>query len=77
MNQHLEFFKSNGGIRAGSGFRELWNMMRRGKLSSQAGKSPIQELQKIEVVVTSLELNEMNYRHWSMKMEVHLDAQGL
>ena len=52
--------------------------MIRAQLSSEVGKSPLQEnLPKIEVFVPSLVLFESNYRYWSMKMTFHPDAQGI
>ena len=36
-----------------------------------------EDLPKILVVVPSSLLCESNYHHWTMKMEVHLDAQCL
>ena len=59
-------------------FRELWKTTRRAESSSQVGKSPVYEdVPKIEVSVPSLILCESNHRHWSMKMEVHTEAQAL
>ena len=59
-------------------FRELWKTTRRAESSSQVGKSPVYEdVPKIEVFVPSLILCESNHRHWSMKMEVHTEAQAL
>ena len=36
-------------------------------------------VKKIEVVVSTplTQLSAANYQHWVMRMEVHLDAQGL
>ena len=38
-----------------------------------------ESIKKVEVVVPTplMQLSAMNYRHWAMRMEVHLDAQGL
>ena len=55
-------------------------MPRRGETSTQGEKSTTGEMvKKFEVVAPTplTQLSEMNYRHWAMRMEVHLDAQGL
>ena len=38
-----------------------------------------ESIKKIEVVIPTpfTQLSSMNYCHWAMRMEVHLDAQGL
>ena len=38
-----------------------------------------ESVKKIEVVIPTplTQLSLTNYRHWAMRMEVHLDAQGL
>ena len=55
-------------------------MPRRGETSNQGEKSMTGETaKKFEVVAPTplTQLSAMNYRHWAMRMEVHLDAQGL
>ena len=55
-------------------------MPRRGETSTQGEKSTTGEtIKKIEVVAPTplTQLFATNYRHWAMRMEVHLDAQGL
>ena len=55
-------------------------MLRRGETSNQGEKSTTDETAKKFEVVAPMpltQLSEMNYRHWAMRMEVHLDAQGL
>ena len=55
-------------------------MPRRGETSIQSERATTDEsVKKIEVVVPMplTQLSATNYRHWAMRMEVHLDAQGL
>ena len=55
-------------------------MPRRGETSIQSERASTDDsIKKVEVVVpTPLpQLSATNYRHWAMRMEVHLDAQGL
>ena len=55
-------------------------MPRRGETLTQGEKSTTGEtVKKIEVVAQTplTQLSATNYRHWAMRMEVHLDAQGL
>ena len=55
-------------------------MPRRGETSTQGEKSMTGEAVKKFEVVTPTHLTQLsatNYRHWAMRMEVHLDAQGL
>ena len=55
-------------------------MPRRGELSTQGEKTMTDEsVKKIKVVVPMplTQLSTTNYRHWVMRMEVHLDAQVL
>ena len=55
-------------------------MPRRGETLTQGEKSTTGEMvKKIEVVAPTplTQLSAMNYHHWAMRMEVHLDAQGL
>ena len=55
-------------------------MPRRGETWTQGEKSTTGEtVKKIEVVAPTplTQLSATNYRHWAMRMEVHLNAQGL
>ena len=55
-------------------------MPRRGETSIQNERATIDDsIKKMEVVVPTpvTQLTATNYRHWAMRMEVHLDAQGL
>ena len=55
-------------------------MPRRGETSTQGEKSTTREaVKKFEVVAPTplTQLSVTNYHHWAMRMEVHLDAQGL
>ncbi|XP_078429348.1 uncharacterized protein LOC144701406 [Wolffia australiana] len=55
-------------------------MPKRGESSTQAEKPTAEDsMKKIEVVVPTplTQLSATNYRHWAMRMEVHLDAQNL
>ena len=55
-------------------------MPQRGETSMQEERTTADDsVKKIEVVVpTSLtKISVTNYQHWAMRMEVHLDAQGL
>ena len=55
-------------------------MSRRGKTSIQSERASTDELiKKVEVVILTplTQLSATNYHHWVMRMEVHLDAQGL
>ena len=55
-------------------------MPRRGESSIQGERTTTDEsVKRIEVVVLTplTQLSAKNYRHWAMRMEVHLDAQGL
>ena len=55
-------------------------MPRRGQTSVQGERATTDDsVKKIEVVVPTplTQLSVTNYRHWAMRMEVHLDAQGL
>ena len=55
-------------------------MPRRGETSIQNKRATTDEsIKKMEVIVPTpvTQLTAMNYRHWAMRMEVHLDAQGL
>ena len=55
-------------------------MRRRGESSTQGEKSSANEsIKKTEVVVPTplMQMSATNYRHWVMRMEVHLDAQRL
>ena len=55
-------------------------MPRRGETSIQGERATTDEtVKKIEVVVSTplTQLSATNHRHWAMRMEVHLDAQGL
>ena len=59
---------------------DLRKMPRRGETSTQGEKSTTGEaVKKFEVVAPTplTQLSATNYRHWAMRMEVHLDAQGL
>ena len=59
---------------------DLWKMPRRGETSTQGEKSTTGEAVKTFEVVAPTPLTQLsatNYRHWAMRMEVHLDAQGL
>ena len=52
-------------------------MLRRGESSMQGERTTTNELvKKIEVVISTplTQLSVMNYHHWAMRMEVHLDA---
>ena len=52
-------------------------MPRRGETSIQSERASTDEsIKKIEVVVLTplTQLSAMTYRHWAMRMEVHLDA---
>ena len=68
------------GIRA-SDLRETYGKMpRRGEAVSQGERASTSDsVKKLEVVAPTplTQLSAMNYRHWAMRMEVHLDAQGL
>ena len=55
-------------------------MPRRGETSIQCERASIDDsIKKVEVVVPTplTQLSATNYRHSAMRMEVHLDAQGL
>ena len=55
-------------------------MPRRGETSIQRVRASTDDsIKKVEVVVPTplTQLSATNYRHWAMRMEVHLDAQGL
>ena len=55
-------------------------MPRRGETSIQSERASTDEsIKKVEVIVPAplTQLSATNYRHWAMRMEVHLDAQGL
>ena len=55
-------------------------MPRRGETSIQNERASTDDsIKKMEVIVLTLvtQLSATNYRHWAMRMEVHLDAQGL
>ena len=55
-------------------------MLRRRESLAQGEKSMANKsIKKIEVVVPMAltQILVTNYRHWAMRMEVHLDAQGL
>ena len=68
------------GIRAPDHRETCWKMSRRGETSTQGEKSTTGEtVKKIEVVALTplTQLSTTNYLHWAMRMEVHLDAQGL
>ncbi|XP_078440532.1 uncharacterized protein LOC144710594 [Wolffia australiana] len=55
-------------------------MPKHGEPSTQGEKTtPDDSMRKLEVVVPTplTQLSAMNYRHWAMRMEVHLDAQNL
>ena len=55
-------------------------MPRRGETSIQSERvSTDESTKKVEVIVPTplTQLSATNYRHWAMRMEVHLDAQGL
>ena len=55
-------------------------MPRRGETSIQNERATTDEsIKKMEVIVPTpvTQLTVTNYRHWAMRMEVHLDAQGL
>ena len=56
---------------------DLRKMPRRGETSTQGEKSTTGEAVKKFEVVALTQLSAKNYRHWAMRMEVHLDAQGL
>ena len=68
------------GIRA-SDLRETYGKIpRRGEAVSQGERASTSEsVKKLEVVAPTplTQLSATNYRHWAMRMEVHLDAQGL
>ena len=68
------------GIKATDRHETCGKMPRRGETSTQGEKAMTSEtIKKIEVVsLTPLtQLSATNYCHWPMRMEVHLDAQGL
>ena len=55
-------------------------MPRRGETSIQNERATTNDsIKKMEVIVPTplTQLSAKNYRHWAMRMEVHLDAQGL
>ena len=55
-------------------------MPRRGETSIRNERATTDEsIKKMEVIVLTpvTQLTTTNYRHWAMRMEVHLDAQGL
>ena len=55
-------------------------MPRRGETSTQGEKSTTSEMVKKFEVVAPMPLTQLsatNYHYWAMRMEVHLDAQGL
>ena len=55
-------------------------MPRRGETSIQNERATTNDsIKKMEVIVPTplTQLSATNYRHWAMRMEVHLDAQGL
>ena len=55
-------------------------MPRRGETLIQSERvSTDESTKKVEVIISTplTQLSAMNYRHWAMRMEVHLDAQGL
>ena len=55
-------------------------MPRRGETYIQIERASTDDfIKKMEVIVLTplTQLSAMNYRHWAMSMEVHLDAQGL
>ena len=68
------------GIRA-SDLRETYRKMpRRGEAVSQGERASTSEsVKKLEVVAPTplTQLSATNYRHWAMRIDVHLDAQGL
>ena len=61
-------------------FERPAEMPRRGETSIQGERATTDDsIKKIEVVVPTplTQFSATNYRHWAMRMEVHLDAQGL
>ena len=55
-------------------------MPRRGETSIQNERASTDDsIKKMEVIFSSpvTQLSATNFRHWVMRMEVHLDAQGL
>ena len=76
-----KYFVLASGIRARDrGARPVKKMPRRGETSIQSERvSTDESTKKVEVIILTalMQILVTNYRHWAMRMEVHLDAQGL